>query len=305
MSTKIYYARRLPIRLLNDFLDDVRGQVLRMINKRVITAMATVEIGDWSCPRSLNPWMSEQHRRFECVSKLVKKSADSPYRDTLLGLEASLNVWLSGSNAYVIPIMEDCMRSKIRWPRSSKDFGYWNNTDRPNGISEREWSMRARAWEGVNLGPDGSTDHNSRRFNHSIFAPKEDIDLIRLWLSDIRPKLEKSELSKQSKASAKKNPKPNLFDTVCDAIAHATPIDLCAVARERQSVKLEALPGEAKSDGHAVLDQLFEAYLGWTTEEHPNHPSYYCRDCHEWGYPRTNIEHKPTGKIVKLVLWHQ
>lgn len=55
----------------------------------------------------------------------------------------------------------------------AEDYSYWNNTDRPETVTARQWAARARTWEQVCL-----NDHNGRRLNHVVVNAAREEGLI-------------------------------------------------------------------------------------------------------------------------------
>lgn len=79
------------------------------------------------------------------------ESLDYNYRAVLFlfAVEGKILCIYSG-NSSIIPILEQ--------QKYLSDFQYWNNTDRPKEISEKDWEKRYYLWEKA-IGPD-YTIHN-------------------------------------------------------------------------------------------------------------------------------------------------
>lgn len=53
---------------------------------------------------------------------------------------------------------------------SVREYRYWNNTDRPSGISQKEWDRRAQVWDRV-LGRDAPSTRGFTITLHEIDGP--------------------------------------------------------------------------------------------------------------------------------------
>lgn len=177
MSTKIYYAWRVPTRRLNSFIDIVRADVIPAALERFVDLMskpADEALGpepDWlkASPRGYDrakvAWRAQ--RRYDITAQLCKVDAGSPYRSDI-DVQCWLNVWLHTDGfAYVVPVAENWLRSAIKPPKWARDFAYWNNTDPPKGMSSKRWDERRKIWDKLCLG-NGTADHNARRLSHAV-----------------------------------------------------------------------------------------------------------------------------------------
>lgn len=181
MSTKIYYAWRVPTRRLNSFIDLARAQVIPAAVKHLVDAMSvpTEEaLGpepDWlkGSPRGYDrakvAWRAA--RRFEIIEAMCKEDAKSSQRSDI-DVQCWLNVWVhNDGHAYVMPIAENWLRAKIVPPKWAPSFAYWNNTDPPKGMRSgagyKRWEARRKVWDKLCCG-QGTADHNARRLSHAI-----------------------------------------------------------------------------------------------------------------------------------------
>lgn len=171
MSTKIYNAYKVPIDRLNDFIDYVRPRELRRIGNEIKTIIATYdqerlgEEPEWVEKAKEPQKARERWRRSRGYDILKHEARDLP---SLYDHMASwLNIWFLKGSAYVIC----CGVTPPRW---AKDYSYWNNTDRPEGVSAAAWTARKKRWDEINTGSVlGTNSHNARRLQHVIVEPKE------------------------------------------------------------------------------------------------------------------------------------
>jgi hypothetical protein len=61
-----------------------------------------------------------------------------------------------------------------RWVES---YGYWDNTDKPNSISDREWNRRKRAWA-----PACEPSYANHKFMLDVFDARDKYSLSMSWL---------------------------------------------------------------------------------------------------------------------------
>lgn len=82
-----------------------------------------------------------------------RRAQASPYRDPAIDWAAGLQCWWSPCAHAFIGYPYGELGSKVlailKGRAIAKEFGYWNNTDEPEGMSEREWNRRRKAWDEV------------------------------------------------------------------------------------------------------------------------------------------------------------
>lgn len=172
MSTKIYNARRVPVARLNAFIGIVRRAVLKraawQVGKVEIDRVALKAKVDgyndrWRKDGQEPPVWLERSLWTEAALDVCEAASAKPERDLVAALDCSLNVWIYGRYAYIIACGEEYLYEKVRYPRWAEDYSYWNNTDAPDGITQRAWDERGKVWHRVCLGR-----WNEDRLNHSI-----------------------------------------------------------------------------------------------------------------------------------------
>lgn len=168
MSTKIYFAWRVPLGRLNDFIDHVRARGLKRAAAQIKAIIATYG------PDKLGPepeWLKESPKEGAQERWRLRRGYDL-FRDAARAepfmfddLNCWINVWLHNGAAYV----HGC---NVEPPRWAKDYSYWNNSDAPKSISQRAWAERGRRWDAICCG-EGTASHSARRLQHVIVEPKE------------------------------------------------------------------------------------------------------------------------------------
>ncbi len=187
MSTKIYRAWRIEINKLNEFIDFVRPQVLEYSKNTVLELMSAVTEAGIEKQRKDHPYCNKDvELRLECVLDVYRYTSNQ--NKTGLNIDFSLNIWLYENHAYIIPVGD------YFWfdvPKDTEEFRYWNNTDRPEELSEDEWNYRRSMWKKINCG-EGIANHNSRRLNHSIIDMSGfgDVDFELMMHQEIKKRIE-------------------------------------------------------------------------------------------------------------------
>jgi hypothetical protein len=129
MSTKIYYAYRWAgtVEELVTWLFRYREQHV----KYVLAKMAELFRPD-----------ADYHDLVELLRVATEQNINSDYN-----LRAAAVIYLDNDEVYV-------QFFGIDWPRLKKppnqrltDMSYWNNSDRPDGVTEAEWAVRKATWD--------------------------------------------------------------------------------------------------------------------------------------------------------------
>lgn len=159
MSTKIYNARRFRVKHLGRFHQDLyqyrkqrlpvsRQQAVEILNQIVCTPE------------------KEWFNRFdEYVEEVHKKNQDSRfYALTGLNPQMDLGVWVHTDGwVYVNPFGSDAeIRLILEWMDELgyvEEYGYWNNCDQPDHISDRRWERRRKKWDEIIDAGDGNWKH--------------------------------------------------------------------------------------------------------------------------------------------------
>ena len=95
-------------------------------------------------------------------------------RDTLFCVDCSVNAWIEedssdGFNAYVIPYGERWIWDDFKLPKGVKDYSYWDNTDKPENVKQKDWEIRGKTWDKICL----NNNWNDKRLTHVIIDLKE------------------------------------------------------------------------------------------------------------------------------------
>lgn len=148
MSTKIYYAWRVKHKDLERFIEEFRNHVF---NAGVDYVNNLVADNPKEPPSHIIENIGlEKARRVMEIREIVKTLyKDSLARYPLFDMGCGLRIFLDGTYFNILPwggyhFYKD-FSSEV-----GKDWSYWNNSDRPDDISSREWKRREASWGSVN-----------------------------------------------------------------------------------------------------------------------------------------------------------
>lgn len=158
MSTKIYHGVRFPKTKLAEFVREARVRGLRRVYR---VARDLTEKGWKHDGEAMQKIVAEHAKRKDhgtsverccriamTIGQIVEAGQSvervAPWAD----LECGWRVWLPIKGPWCLaspwgePIVAD-----YAMPKWVENYGYWDNTDQPRNVSDREWRARERAWE--------------------------------------------------------------------------------------------------------------------------------------------------------------
>lgn len=174
MSIKIYYAYRFKLERWVNFIDLIHDQMMDSAIKFIKREMKRVPIDREKYERDIKKYgttkLKQAHilkwAQFDAIIKLCIQ-ATRTLEKGLYDINCGVNFWMYKKYVYAIPICPDWMKKDLEFPKWVEDFCYWNNTDPPEKISNRQWDIREKTWNEINCGIDRA-DHNSRRLYHGV-----------------------------------------------------------------------------------------------------------------------------------------
>lgn len=171
MSTKIYQAWRFKEEHWAEFIDFVHENMMNRVCELVKEMMAKAELTEENykeIKESKNPKRVEDWLRLDKIEESLIEAAKDP-RKSYWDIECGWNFWILDDYVYSMPIGPYSIVEYIKVPDFAEDYRYFNNTDRPKNISEKEWDERREMWNKINCGSrEDKADHNSRRLYHSV-----------------------------------------------------------------------------------------------------------------------------------------
>lgn len=179
MSWKIYDAYRIPTTRLNEYLHWARSVAHEKAADFVREATAGVKPEALPEPNDHvkskgKKALEEFDFRHRCafVLGLAQRAHESSLKE-YFDLTCSLNIWIRKGRTYIIPIGPRWFLKVLEEaPDYVEDFGWWNNTDRPEEINAGSWRARERVWRGIY---GNGNEHNQDRLNYEIITMDDSV----------------------------------------------------------------------------------------------------------------------------------
>lgn len=160
MSIKIYQAYRVSVRDFNPFLKHIRTETLKVAAKHVrelMDALLPEKVEELVKDRfpnfpddirvGVDPEFVKNYLKLEYLEKLFREHHDNQYRSDVFDLQSGFSFFLLGGSFYGWPWGTFTLSDEIVLSYGKVvDYSYWNNTDRPDEISLREWGRRQKKW---------------------------------------------------------------------------------------------------------------------------------------------------------------
>ena len=161
MSTKIYTAWRVRPSKIQSFLECVREYMMAQVVDRAKQLMGAVK------PQALAQYVKDKYGdetfdkfkervetngeplRLRFVLKAAYKASLDHCRNPYVDMDCGVNLYPSGKWAYIIPWGEYYTYTDFEPPEFAEEYGYWNNTDEPEGMTRRRWRTREKNWDHV------------------------------------------------------------------------------------------------------------------------------------------------------------
>lgn len=174
MSTKIYWAFRIPKGRWIEFIDLIHDQMFASAVKHIKRNMKIIKIDEEKLKEKIEKYKIKKlrwarYRRWQQFKKVIdecKRAADDPCID-FFDVDCCVNFWMRGKYVYVIPIAPKWIKRDLKFPDWVEDYSYWNNVDPPEDISYKAFKARGKIWKQVNIGC-GKLDYNPRRLCHEV-----------------------------------------------------------------------------------------------------------------------------------------
>lgn len=163
MSTKIYDGLRLsdPSADLFEVVQEVSGAITAQFKiarlAEVAEAVATLvdataddkDADRWVFDVARRRWLDEQHKLGE------HHALNDPLRFSMVFARSASSgevlalPWCLGRSEYLEALNATGLFA---------EYGYWDNSDRPQGVSDAEWDLRRRAWDEIS-NDEGTLTH--------------------------------------------------------------------------------------------------------------------------------------------------
>lgn len=173
MSTKIYYGIRIESSKLKEFMEWFDETCIDGAVKYTKNLMGAQKIG-----KGFKEWdkkklgLKEKYKdikdrilyyQLSFIFAMYYESSKTSRNG--LNMDCWFNAYPFGKWFYVIPMFpEGC---KYKYPKYVQEYGYWNNTDPQEGISDKDWIKRGKEWESL------IDDNDKYRMSHRVIEAKD------------------------------------------------------------------------------------------------------------------------------------
>ncbi len=162
MSTKIYYAWKVPLGGLKKFADKANKQLFSAVVGAVKDEMALIQdekvqnIKDRYIAERLNNKAPDQEKsrrldlniRMGIVMRMARDATYSPF-NSFVDLDCGITFRIHKKHAYGIGHGRFKFLDAIKNTLPAINYSYWNNTDKPNNIPMASWRRRGKIWDEV------------------------------------------------------------------------------------------------------------------------------------------------------------
>ena len=160
MSVKLYDAWRMPTMPMSKFqkwLDELRSTYQPIADKKILIEIAhrAIRKYDISCvfPNSIennkpgNGYLTNSWSKVMTDYKKVKTTGS---RDPAVDVECEIIFHFRGRYIYMVMFTEIReFKDHLESLPGIKEYGYWDNTDKPGYITQREWRRREKLWDNI------------------------------------------------------------------------------------------------------------------------------------------------------------
>jgi hypothetical protein len=160
MSTKVYTAYRLKKSSdLWSFVRSANATAMKNVQERIreihsdlmkTAPSESVDFGDL-----VERYQDEGKARSRIASDALLKGygeqLSSSHRNDF-DFNVSIAIWEHKKGLYIRPFCDMRMRDVLDFlkrDRRLQDFSFWDNTDRPKRITEKQWKARGRVWDAI------------------------------------------------------------------------------------------------------------------------------------------------------------
>jgi hypothetical protein len=139
MSVKIYYGYRFKKKHLHEFTTTFRDAHYQVVlhHVRKICASNFTRLDTWN-------------DKIQACLNLSSDAAASSHRTPMFDIECGWKLFFPPNSLYVLayPYGENPVAGdRVKHPEWLEHYGYWDNTDRPESVTARQWSKRKKDWK--------------------------------------------------------------------------------------------------------------------------------------------------------------
>lgn len=157
MSTKIYTGRRYKATTLyelDEFRKKVRETLMPVARELYNKAFAKKFISKYDKATIANEEINTRTMKFNVwqeLGQLMKKHSDSEYNGTWADFTFSMSIMIDGDYLLLMPFSQydSDYLAALDSIEGVEEYGYWNNTDPLDTVTDEEWQERGEAWDRV------------------------------------------------------------------------------------------------------------------------------------------------------------
>ena len=155
MSIKIYTAWRIRPSKIKEFLEIIREHMLAEVIKHAKILMETVKESAVDELVKKNDYGQEMKGknsdalRLRLVFGQAYRASRNIHRDPYFDLDCGVCLYPKGKWVYIIPCGEYYIYDDFESPDFAEEYSYWDNTDKPDELTYRQWNTRQKNWEPI------------------------------------------------------------------------------------------------------------------------------------------------------------
>jgi hypothetical protein len=159
MSTKIYTAYRTkPGVDLWKLVEDLHKRGREEAVKALKEVYSTVEVDEQSIEYQKNLALYDNNHRRARLSiahgLILTKYAETKgqHARSVFDFDVAIAIRKHENRFYLIPYCDMCMKSCLNFMAEHpllQLYGYWDSTDKPLDVSEKEWESRSHIWDAI------------------------------------------------------------------------------------------------------------------------------------------------------------
>lgn len=189
MSTKIYNGYIIQtddIKLIMRLLGEIGKRYDKVASKAVATLAARMITNVWDCMATgneINPVIKPESgtsiyfKVSQTIEERRRKIATTRRRDPLFDFEFEITIFPIASKTLAMLFCDNRTLTKIlteplieSYPRLIEPYPYWDNTDRPDDVTDEEWRIREDDWDRA-IGIEVPGRAGLTRTYHTLYGP--------------------------------------------------------------------------------------------------------------------------------------
>lgn len=157
MSMKIYEGYRVPLNKLNATILFIKKRMISTAIDFVSKNMATIkdevvkqDIDKRKSSFCSNPnddpvFLDKYYRLARVYAMFILSSRKNHW---FMNIDCFVKVFIDSKYAYFYAVGPNTISGSgiTKMPRYVEEYSYWNNTDKPEHIGNKEWKLRAKKW---------------------------------------------------------------------------------------------------------------------------------------------------------------